>query len=115
MRKEFEMKRRLRRGAFDLQRFAEDPAGGDPAGDDAINLSITSSNGLIFKNTDIATTLTAHVYKGGLELTSAQIAALGAVKWYKDGSTTAAATGITMTISAGDVSNKASYTAQLEG
>ena len=84
-------------------------------GSDAINLSITSSNGLIFKNTDIATTLTAHVYKGGLELTSAQIAALGTVKWYKDGSTTAAATGITMTISAGDVSNKASYTAQLEG
>ena len=84
-------------------------------GDDAINLSITSSNGLIFKNTDIATTLTAHVYKGGLELTSEQIAALGTVKWYKDGSTTAAATGITMTISAGDVSNKASYTAQLEG
>lgn len=34
MRKEFDVKRLLRRGAFDLQRFAEDPAGtgGDPAG-----------------------------------------------------------------------------------
>jgi len=85
------------------------------AGDDAINLSITSSNGLIFKNTDIATTLTAHVYKGGLELTSAQIEALGTVKWYKDGSSTVADTGVTLTISAGDVSNRASYTAQLEG
>lgn len=36
MRKEFDMKLLLRRGAFDLQRFAEDPAGsgGDPAGGD---------------------------------------------------------------------------------
>ncbi len=95
--------------------FAGNTGATGAPGDDAINLSITSSDGLIFKNTDIATTLTAHVYKGGLELTSEQIAALGTVKWYKDGSTTAAATGITMTISAGDVSNKASYTAQLEG
>lgn len=36
MRKEFDMKRLLRRGAFDLQRFAEDPAepGGAPAGEE---------------------------------------------------------------------------------
>lgn len=36
MRKEFDMKRLLRHGAFDLQRFAEDPAGAgsDPAGGD---------------------------------------------------------------------------------
>lgn len=85
------------------------------AGADAITLSITSSNGTIFKNSSIATTLTAHVYKAGVELTSSQISALGTIKWYKDGSTTASATGTTLTIDAGDVNNKATYIAQLEG
>ena len=84
-------------------------------GADAITISITSSNGFIFKNADIVTVLTAHVYKAGKELDSTEIAALGTVKWYKDGSTTAAATGVTYTISAGDVSNKATFSAQLEG
>lgn len=84
-------------------------------GADAITISISSSNGFIFKNADIVTVLTAHVYKAGKELGSTEIAALGTVKWYKDGSTTAAATGVTYTISAGDVSNKATFSAQLEG
>ena len=44
-----------------------------------------------------------------------QIAALGKIKWYKDGSTTAlSTTGATLSISAGDVSSKATYIAQLE-
>lgn len=85
------------------------------AGADALTLAITSSNGLIFKNSDIATTLTAHVYKAGSEVTGAALAALGSIKWYKDGGTTAVATGATLTISAGDVENKASYVAKLEG
>ena len=87
---------------------------GDP-GDDAITIAITSSNGTIFKNSAIATTLTAHVYQGGTELNTTQIAALGTIKWYKDGATTTTATGQTLTISAGDGTNKASYIAQLEG
>ena len=85
------------------------------AGEDAITIVITSSNGTIFKNSAIATTLTAHVYQGGTELNSTQIAALGTIKWYKDGATTATTTGQTLTITAGDVTNKASYIAQLEG
>ncbi|MED9808870.1 phage tail spike protein [Faecalibacillus intestinalis] len=84
-------------------------------GDDAITLYIESSNGNTFKNSDIATTLTAHVYKGATELTGAAITALGTIKWYKDGGTTSIATGQTFTVSAGDVTNKATYTAQLEG
>ena len=84
-------------------------------GADAITLSITSSNGTIFKNSSVATTLTAHVYQGGVELTSDQIAKLGTIKWYKDGSTTSSASGITLEIDAGDVINKATYIAQLEG
>lgn len=85
------------------------------AGADAITLSITSSNGTIFKNSAIETVLTAHVYRAGAELTAAQIAAIGTINWYKDGASTAVGTGATLTIDAGDVSHKASYVAQLEG
>lgn len=84
-------------------------------GKDAITMAITSSGGTIFKNTAIATTLTAHVYKGGVEVTGSALSALGTIKWYKDGGTTAVATGATYTISAGDVTNKATFSAQLEG
>lgn len=84
-------------------------------GKDAITMAITSSGGTIFKNTAIATTLTAHVYKGGVEVTDSALSSLGTIKWYKDGGTTAVATGSTYTIGAGDVSNKATFSAQLEG
>lgn len=87
-------------------------------GADAITISITSSAGFIFKNASISTTLTAHVYKAGKELTSSTsptLASQGTIKWYKDGGTTAVGTGQTLTIAAGDVTNKATYTAQLEG
>ena len=84
-------------------------------GEDALSLVILSSNGNIFKNTDIATTLTAHVYKGGVEVTGSSLTALGTIKWYKDGGTSAVATGTNLTISPGDVTNYVNYTAQLEG
>lgn len=84
-------------------------------GKDAITMAITSSGGTIFKNTAIATTLTAHVYKGGVEVTGAALSSLGIIKWYKDGGTASVATGSTYTISAGDVTNKATFSAQLEG
>ncbi len=84
-------------------------------GADAIALAITSSAGTIFKNASISTVLTAHVYKGGVELTAAQIAQEGTIKWYKDGGSTAVATGTSITIGAGDVTNKATYIARLEG
>lgn len=84
-------------------------------GADAITVVVTSSNGLIFKNSDIATTLTAHVYRGGTEITGTALSGLGSIKWYKDGGSTAVATGTTFSISAGDIDNKASYVAQLEG
>ena len=84
-------------------------------GEDAISMIITSSAGFIFKNTDIATTLTAHVFKGGAEVTGTALSALGTIRWYQDNSTTALeTTGPTLTISAGDVASRASYTAKLE-
>lgn len=85
------------------------------AGADAITMSVTSSNGTIFKNTAVDTTLTAHVYKAGVEVTDATaLAALGVIKWYKDGAATASATGKTLKITAGDVDNRVTYIAQLE-
>ena len=78
-------------------------------------MSVTSSNGTIFKNSTVETVLTAHVYQGGVEVTETALTALGTIKWYKDGGTTAVATGQTLTISAGDVTSKATYIAQLEG
>jgi phage minor structural protein len=78
-------------------------------GADAVLLAITSSAGTIFKNGAVNTTLTAHLFRGGNELTGTEIAKLGTVKWYKDGSATAASTGITMSASSGGA-----YRAQLE-
>lgn len=90
-------------------------AGSDGSdGLDAITLEVSSSNGLVFKNTQVATTLTAKVYKGGVEVTGATLTALGTIKWYKDGSATSAGTGATLTISAGQVTDRATYEARLE-
>ncbi len=84
------------------------------AGADAITMAITTDNGTVFKNNNGSTTLTAHVYRAGAELTSQQIAQLGTIKWYKDGGTTSVGSGATLSVSASSVSSKAVYTAQLE-
>lgn len=83
-------------------------------GQDAITIGITSDNGTIFKNSTGSTTLTAHVYKGGSELSSSQISAIGTLKWYKDSSSTVEGTGATLTVSASSVASKAVYTVKLE-
>lgn len=88
------------------------------AGADAIVMTITASNGTVFKNNSGSTVLTAHVYKGGVEqsITDAGVCgSLGSVKWYKGTSTTAVSTSKTLTVSASDVSTSAAYTCQLEG
>ena len=86
------------------------------AGADAITLTITSSNGTIFKNNAGSTTLTAHVYKGAVEQTISDagvVSGLGTVKWYKPGDTSGTASK-TITVSANQVANSAVYTCQLE-
>ena len=87
------------------------------AGKDAIVLTITASNGIVFKNNTGSTTLTAHVYLGGVEqsITDAGVCGtLGSIKWYKGSSTTAVSTSKTLTVSATDVVNSESYTCNLE-
>ncbi len=83
-------------------------------GKDSIAISITSDNGTIFKNSTGSTTLTAHVYKGGSELSSSQISAIGTLKWYKDSGSTAVGTGATLTVNASSVASKSVYTVKLE-
>lgn len=88
-------------------------------GADAITLTITSSNGTVFKNNSGTTVLTAHVFKGAVEqtITDAGVVAggLGSIKWYEQGKTTAIKTSKTLDISATDVENSKVYTCQLEG
>lgn len=88
------------------------------AGKDAITVTITASNGTVFRNNSGSTVLTAHVFKGGVEqsITDAGVCgSLGSIKWYKIGSTTAIATSKTLTVSANDVDSSAAYTCNLEG
>ena len=86
-------------------------------GKDSILMTITSSNGSVFKNSSGSTVLTAHVYVGGVEqtITDAGVCgSYGSVKWYKGENTTAVATAKTLTVTAADVENSVVYTAQLE-
>lgn len=84
---------------------------------DAISMTITASNGTVFKNNTGTTVLTAHVFVGGVEqsITDAGVCgSYGTVKWYKSGSSAAIATSKTYEVSADDVLNSEVYTAQLE-
>lgn len=85
-------------------------------GDDAITLTITSSNGTVFKNNTGSTTLTAHVFVGGNEQnieSNGTCGSIGTVKWYK-GSATSGTSAKSITVTAGEVKNSIAYTCQLE-
>ena len=87
------------------------------AGADAIVMTITASNGTVFKNNSGSTVLTAHVFKGGVEQSITDdgvCGSLGSVKWYKGTSTTSVATAKTLTVSASSVTNTETYKVQLE-
>ena len=84
-------------------------------GQDAYNIDITSTNGFTFKNTAISTTLTAHVYSGGVELSAQDLTSMGLqVNWYEGTSSTAVSSGMTKTYSAGSVQDILHVTAKLE-
>ena len=86
-------------------------------GADAITLTITTSNGTVFKNNSGSTVLTAHVFKGGVEQTVATdgaVTGLGTIKWYKGSSTTPVATAKSYEVTAKAVENSEVYTCQLE-
>ena len=83
-------------------------------GEGALSISISSSNGTIFKGTEIATLLVAHVFRAGRELTADEIEDLGTINWYKDGGSLVIGTGRSLTINAGDATGHATYIAKLE-
>lgn len=87
-------------------------------GEDALTIVIIPSGGTVFKNSTGSKTLTAHVFKGNAELSSAEITALGAVNWYKGSGSTTPITGgtgtLTITVSASDVNESETYEARLE-
>lgn len=85
------------------------------AGTDAVTLAISSSQGTVFKSIPIETTLTAHVYQAGNEINGAALTALGTIQWYQNDGSTVVGTGKTLTVLPGTVSDKATYTARLEG
>ena len=102
--------------AYSVAAHGSTGAKGD-TGAAAITLTITSSAGTVFKNSTGSTVLTAHVFVGGVEqsITDAGVCgSYGSVKWYKNSSTTAAATSKTLTVSASEVSTTMNITAQLE-
>lgn len=89
---------------------------GNP-GVDGITLSITSSNGTVFKNSNGSTELIAHVFVGGVEqtiTTNGVCGSLGYIKWYKTGNTTAIKTAKSIIVSASDITHSVAYTCQLE-
>lgn len=86
-------------------------------GEDAYAIDITSTNGFVFKNTSIGTTLTAHVYSGGTEITSLNdLHSLGlTINWYEGTSGTAVTTdSLTKTYTSYTVTDLLHVTAKLE-
>ncbi len=87
-------------------------------------IDLTDGYSVILTN-DSHTFLGTTTSVNGTQTTTTQVMALcgseqvpctvGTIKWYKDGGTTAVATGATYTIGAGDITNKATFSAQLEG
>ena len=81
----------------------------------ALSCEITSSAGTLFITTSVATTLTAHVYANGSELSAAQIAEIGTIRWYDENDlTTVLGTGQTYTITEAMEINSINIRARLE-
>ncbi len=83
-------------------------------GASGITVEVVSSGGLVFKNAQVSTTLTARVYVGGTEVTGTGVTALGTIKWYKNGTYITGADGVTLVVAPGDVVDSATYEARLE-
>lgn len=86
-----------------------------PQGEGGLSMSITSDNGTTLRNNSGSTTLTAHVWQDGAEVTGTALSDLGTIKWYKDGTYLTGKDGATLTVAAADVASKAVYTCKLEG
>lgn len=87
-------------------------------GEDAITLTITTSNGSVFKNNTGNTTLTAHVFVGSVAQeigTDGKCGSLGSIYWYKNGVRVSNTPSPSCLVQAATVTGTAEFTAQLEG
>ncbi len=84
-------------------------------GADAMSIVVTTDSGTVFKNGSGTSVATAHVFKGATELTGTALSAEGTISWYLNGSSTASATGQTITVNAASIDGTGVYKAVLAG
>lgn len=82
------------------------------AGEAALSFKLLSSQGQIFKNKSIKTTLTLEVRRGSKKLTSSEVKNLGAIQWFKND---ARQTGsdLTLSVSESDTVLNTNYSVQV--
>lgn len=82
------------------------------AGEAALSFKLLSSQGQIFKNKSIKTTLTLEVRRGSKKLTSSEIKNLGTIQWFKN-DTRQTGSDLTLSISESDSVLNTNYSAQV--
>lgn len=82
------------------------------AGEAALSFKLLSSQGQIFKNKSIKTTLTLEVRKGSKKLTSSEVKNLGTVQWFKN-DTRQTGSDLTLSVSESDSVLNTNYSVQV--
>lgn len=82
------------------------------AGEAALSFKLLSSQGQIFKNKSIKTTLTLEVRRGSKKLTSSEVKNLGTVQWFKN-DTRQTGSDLTLSVSESDSVLNTNYSAQV--
>lgn len=82
------------------------------AGEAALSFKLLSSQGQIFKNKSIKTTLTLEVRRGSKRLTSSEVKNLGAIQWFKN-DTRQTGSDLTLSVSESDSVLNTNYSVQV--
>lgn len=82
------------------------------AGEAALSFKLLSSQGQIFKNKSIKTTLTLEVRRGSKKLTSSEVLNLGTVQWFKN-DTRQTGSDLTLSVSESDSVLNTNYSVQV--
>lgn len=82
------------------------------AGEAALSFKLLSSQGQIFKNKSIKTTLTLEVRRGSKKLTSSEVKNLGAIQWFKN-DTRQTGSDLTLSVSESDSVLNKNYSVQV--
>lgn len=82
------------------------------AGEDALSFKLLSSQGQIFKNKSIKTTLTLEVRRGSKKLTSSEVKNLGTIQWFKN-DTRQTGSDLTLSVSESDSVLNTNYSVQV--